>query len=187
MTVEGTSTAASPALADETFETEAPSPREVRRRRALGHYGFLLGGAVVLAATVIAVFAPYIAPFDPFDQDLTRRLINPIWGAGGGWTHVFGTDALEKAGEDLETIMERRQKKDAPITDPVVANIVRCQGIDKARSYTRFKEGKWTTIDGNPPEAAKILKRLGDQALKVFDPYTVENTKQLAEKHAQAK
>ena len=94
MTAEGTSTAASPALADETFETEAPSPREVRRRRALGHYGFLLGGAVVLAAAVIAVFAPYIAPFDPFDQDLTRRLINPIWGAGGGWTHIFGTDSL---------------------------------------------------------------------------------------------
>ncbi len=94
MTVEGTSTTASHAPADEMFETAAPSPGEVRRRRALGHYGFLLGGAVVLAAAVIALFAPYIAPFDPFDQDLTRRLINPIWGAGGGWVHVFGTDAL---------------------------------------------------------------------------------------------
>ncbi len=82
------------APADETFETKTPSPGEVRRKRAVGHYGFLLGGAAVLAATVIAVFAPIIAPFDPYDQDLTRRLINPIWGAGGGWDHVFGTDGL---------------------------------------------------------------------------------------------
>lgn len=85
---------ASRAPADDTFETEAPSPGEVRRRRALGHYGLLLGGAVVLAAAVIAVFAPAIAPFDPYDQDLTRRLIAPIWGDGGGWVHVFGTDGL---------------------------------------------------------------------------------------------
>ncbi len=82
------------ATEDGTFETEAPSPAEVRRRRALGHYGFLGGGAVVLAAALIAIFAPYIAPFDPFDQDLGRRLINPIWGKGGGWTHILGTDGL---------------------------------------------------------------------------------------------
>jgi peptide/nickel transport system permease protein len=78
----------------EMFETEAPSPAMVRRRRALGHYGFLGGGAVVLAAAVIAVFAGQIAPFDPYEQDLSRRLIDPIWGPSGTWSHVFGTDAL---------------------------------------------------------------------------------------------
>ncbi len=49
---------------------------------------------MVLAATVIAVFASTIAPFDPYEQDLSHRLINPIWGDGGGWIHVLGTDAL---------------------------------------------------------------------------------------------
>ena len=35
-----------------------------------------------------------MAPFDPYDQDLTRRLIQPIWHKTGTWEHPFGTDAL---------------------------------------------------------------------------------------------
>lgn len=76
------------------FEVEAPSPKVVMRKRALSHHGFLLGGAVVLFTFVVAVFAPYIAPYDPYHQTLTERLISPIWGDGGSWTHVLGTDAL---------------------------------------------------------------------------------------------
>lgn len=76
------------------FEVEAPSPKVVMRKRALSHYGFLLGGAVVLFTFIVAVFAPYIAPYDPYHQTLTARLISPIWGDGGSWTHVLGTDAL---------------------------------------------------------------------------------------------
>jgi peptide/nickel transport system permease protein len=40
----------------------------------------------------MALFAPWIAPFDPFDQDLSRRLIPPIWHDKGTWTHILGTD-----------------------------------------------------------------------------------------------
>jgi peptide/nickel transport system permease protein len=78
----------------ELFEVAAPSSPAVMRRRAMGHYGFLMGGAVVLAAIVAAVFAPFLTSYDPYEQDLTRRLINPVWGEGGSWAHVFGTDAL---------------------------------------------------------------------------------------------
>ncbi|MFP6710823.1 MAG: ABC transporter permease [Rhodospirillales bacterium] len=80
-------------LADE-FETTVPSPPELMKRRAKSHGGFIMGGSVVLFALIVAIFAPLLAPFDPYDQDLTRRLIQPIWHATGTWQHVFGTDAL---------------------------------------------------------------------------------------------
>jgi peptide/nickel transport system permease protein len=82
----------SPAVAP--FEVAAPSPGIVMRRRAIGHYGFLIGSAVVLATLVVAIFAPLIAPFDPYEQELSRRLIEPVWAESGTWAHIFGTDSL---------------------------------------------------------------------------------------------
>jgi peptide/nickel transport system permease protein len=76
------------------FEVTAPSPYTVMRRRACSHYGFLIGSAVVLTVLIVALFAPVIAPFDPYEQELTRRLIAPVWGGEGTWTHIFGTDSL---------------------------------------------------------------------------------------------
>ncbi len=79
--------------ADE-FEVSVPSPPELMKRRAKSHIGFILGGSVVLIALLVAIFAPVLAPADPYDQDLTRRLIDPIWGAKGTWKNPLGTDAL---------------------------------------------------------------------------------------------
>ncbi len=76
------------------FEGAVPSPPELMKRRAKSHLGFILGGSVVLFALLVAIFAPLLAPADPYDQDLTRRLIDPIWGAKGTWDHPLGTDAL---------------------------------------------------------------------------------------------
>ncbi len=64
------------------------------RRRALRHVGFLIGTTVVVAAILLAVLAPYVTSYGPYDQDLTRRLIGPVWSANGSWAHPFGTDAL---------------------------------------------------------------------------------------------
>jgi len=75
-------------------ELHIPSPRELMVRRARGHLGLILGGAIVALAVLVAVFAPYLAPFDPYDQDLSRRLIVPVWGAGGSWLHALGTDGF---------------------------------------------------------------------------------------------
>ena len=80
--------------ADETTEFAAPSPREIMRRRALSHAGFLLGTGFVLAISLLAAFAPAVTPFDPFAQNLDARLINPVWGNGGTWSHPLGTDSL---------------------------------------------------------------------------------------------
>ncbi len=41
-----------------------------------------------------ALAAPLIAPHDPYAQDVSRRLIPPIWQAKGTWDHVLGTDKL---------------------------------------------------------------------------------------------
>jgi peptide/nickel transport system permease protein len=73
-------------------EILAPSPTQVMRRKLLGHAGITIGGGVLLVMVFMALFAPWLAPFDPFDQDLSRRLIPPIWHDKGTWTHILGTD-----------------------------------------------------------------------------------------------
>ena len=76
------------------FDVEVPSPRALMLRRAKSHVGFLVGGSVVLFAILVAALAPVLSSFDPYGQDLTRRLINPVWGDGGSWVHPLGTDGL---------------------------------------------------------------------------------------------
>jgi len=75
-------------------EIAAMSPRAVMRRRALTHVGFLIGGVIVLATVLIAIFAPLLTSYDPYGQDLAQRIIPPVWSAKGSWAHLLGTDAL---------------------------------------------------------------------------------------------
>lgn len=49
---------------------------------------------VVLLFMAMAVFAPWIAPHDPSETDLFRRLQPPAWSAGGEWSYLLGADAL---------------------------------------------------------------------------------------------
>src|ERR1700738_2833551 len=71
-----------------------PSHRTLLRRRALAHKGLMIGGALLAAIVLLALLAPLIAPDDPYAQDLTRRLIPPVWSEKGTWAHVLGTDNL---------------------------------------------------------------------------------------------
>ncbi|MGO8917976.1 MAG: ABC transporter permease [Stellaceae bacterium] len=71
-----------------------PSSGARLRRRIFGHAGFLLGAAVLLAIIAVALLAPLLAPHDPYAQDLSRRLIPPIWHDKGSWTYPLGTDQL---------------------------------------------------------------------------------------------
>ena len=55
--------------------------------------------AVAAAAGVVlfvamALLAPWLAPHDPYDTDLLRRLQPPAWMEGGEWSYVFGCDSL---------------------------------------------------------------------------------------------
>ena len=54
----------------------------LRRRQAQ------LGGAIVLLLVLCAVFAPYLAPYDPYAIDVKDRLLPP------SPEHLFGTDDL---------------------------------------------------------------------------------------------
>ena len=51
-----------------------------------------LGGALVLTIALAAIFAPLLAPHDPFQQDLMRRLRPPAWEAKGSLANLLGTD-----------------------------------------------------------------------------------------------
>ena len=54
----------------------------------------LMPMAIVVLLAISAIFAPLIAPYDPTQGDLNRRLIPPMWDAEGTANHVLGTDPL---------------------------------------------------------------------------------------------
>lgn len=81
----------------EWLTTDAPGSRRHARLAAL-YQGWLkfrsntlamIGLAILIALILMALFAPLIAPHDPFAQDLSNRL-QPLASPG----HVLGTDSL---------------------------------------------------------------------------------------------
>ncbi|WP_320203177.1 ABC transporter permease [Agrobacterium rosae] len=62
-------------------------------RRALRHRSFMIGFVIVAFVVAVAIFAPLLAPHDPYRQDLLARMARPVF-LGGTWNHVLGTDAL---------------------------------------------------------------------------------------------
>ncbi len=62
--------------------------RLARRRTAL------FGLGVVSIVLLAAVFAPWLTPFDPLEQDINQRLKEPGWQTAEGRVHALGTDHL---------------------------------------------------------------------------------------------
>lgn len=80
---------------DEVLE---PSPFVKMRRRIFKNYSFLIGAIVLLTVLGVALCAPLIAPHDPYDQELSSRLMTPFWhDKKHDETHLLGTD---KVGRD---------------------------------------------------------------------------------------
>jgi len=75
-------------------EILGPSRGAQLRARIFGHTTILIGAGVVLFMLAVAVLAPWLAPDDPFTQDLSQRLLPPVWHERGTWSHVLGTDQL---------------------------------------------------------------------------------------------
>src|SRR5262245_33634592 len=71
-----------------------PSRGRLLRRRILGHRGLVIGASLLALIVLVAILAQLLAPYDPYTQDLVRRLIPPIWHRNGSWAHVLGTDGL---------------------------------------------------------------------------------------------
>jgi len=74
-------------------EQFVPSASSVLRARILNHTGLLFGLVVVGLLVLVALFAPFIAPHDPYAQDLTMRMKPPVF-MGGTMEHLLGTDHL---------------------------------------------------------------------------------------------
>jgi peptide/nickel transport system permease protein len=53
-----------------------------------------LPAAILLTLCVVAVLAPFIAPYPPLQGSLGDRLLPPAWLSGGKWSHLLGTDLL---------------------------------------------------------------------------------------------
>lgn len=54
----------------------------------------LASAVLVLIFVLMAIFAPWIAPHDPNETDLFRRLQPPGWMPGGEWGYLLGCDGL---------------------------------------------------------------------------------------------
>jgi peptide/nickel transport system permease protein len=87
---ESTSVDPSPEAAAPVAAVVGKSAR-ARRKPAVNLW---LGGAIVLGVLFCAVFAPWLAPHNPLDQDLLHMLSPPAWMAGGDAAFPLGTDSL---------------------------------------------------------------------------------------------
>lgn len=70
--------------------TVSAQPRFGRSRQTLRwiarHPGIAVGGALIALIVFCAIFAPFIARADPYEQDLLATMLPP------SWEHPFGTD-----------------------------------------------------------------------------------------------
>lgn len=74
-------------------EITGPTPAQMLRKRTFGHQGLLIGAGVLAVLLVVAIFAPLLAPHDPYAQSLMNRMEPPVF-LGGSWEHPLGTDHL---------------------------------------------------------------------------------------------
>lgn len=63
--------------------------RFVRRNRAVA-----IGLGIVAVLALVAIFAPWMAPVGPDEQNLRARVLPPFWAEGGSLEFPLGTDQL---------------------------------------------------------------------------------------------
>lgn len=83
-----------PVIAASPAGTGGGAPRSGAWRRLRRNKTFLVGAGVFLTILAIAILAPLLAPYDPYSQSMTNRVVPPVWMDRGSWEHVLGTDGL---------------------------------------------------------------------------------------------
>ena len=68
------------------------TPKDIMFRKAICHSGFKIGLLLLSVITFIGVFVPFFVDMSPYDQDISNRLLPPVWSEGGSWQYIFGTD-----------------------------------------------------------------------------------------------
>jgi len=84
-------------------ETAPESPVWAKQLRSFGRLllrdqAGLVGLLFFLLVVFAALFAPWLAPHDPLEQNLKASKLPPAWMAEGDWSYPLGTDPL---GRDL--------------------------------------------------------------------------------------
>ena len=78
-----------------TVAADALAPSGSRLvERALASPVLLFSGAMLAIIVLVSLFAPYLAPHDPYAQDLGRRLLPPFWQDGAVPEYPLGTDGF---------------------------------------------------------------------------------------------
>ncbi|KAB2336735.1 ABC transporter permease [Cytobacillus depressus] len=63
-------------------------------RRLINSKTGIVGLFIVIFVTAMAIFAPFLAMYDPAKTDIVHRLIPPFWMEGGTMDYPLGTDNL---------------------------------------------------------------------------------------------
>jgi peptide/nickel transport system permease protein len=71
-----------------------PLAAAVRRRRVPANWTLRVGLVILSLTVAVALAAPLLAPYSPYAQSLSNRLLPPAWVAGGNPAHLLGTDQL---------------------------------------------------------------------------------------------
>jgi ABC-type dipeptide/oligopeptide/nickel transport system permease subunit len=80
-----------------TFAPPVPASDSILRinlRKFRRDHLALAAAVAVVLFVLVAIFAPWVAPYDPYDTDLLRRLQPPAWMEGGDWSYMLGCDTL---------------------------------------------------------------------------------------------
>ena len=80
--------------ADTLATPSAGAPPAVFRRPARRFRLAIVAGTILALVGLTALAAPWIAPHDPQDQVLERRLLPPAWETRGTWAFPLGCDHL---------------------------------------------------------------------------------------------
>ena len=54
----------------------------------------ILGLCIVTGVSGLAIFAGSVSPHDPYEQEVAKRLTQPVWDARGSSDHLLGTDPV---------------------------------------------------------------------------------------------
>lgn len=79
----------------QTLSIQSPTWAGLKFLRRMWQFRLgIIGGLFLLSLIIIAVFAAWLAPHNPYSQDITQRLAPPVWIEGGISDHLLGTDHL---------------------------------------------------------------------------------------------